>query len=117
MKEWNCGQVYYEKDSSWIFQKRSEYKPRGKTCWESGEDSMWTFEPSAARKVLDSWVQENKITIFRNERLDRTPGGVEKKDGRIVSVRTESGRRYRAKIFLDLSFYKMEESAQQVVQL
>ena len=96
--------AYYEKDSSWIFQKRSEYKPRGKTCWESGEDSMWTFEPSAARKVLDTWVRENRITIFCNERLDRTQDGVEKSGARIVSIRTESGRRFRAKMFLDCTY-------------
>lgn len=96
--------AHYDKDSSWKFQKRSEYKPRGKTCWESGEDSMWTFEPSAARKVLDFWIRDNAIVLHRNERLDRGPGGVEKKDGRIVAIRTESGRRFAAKMFLDCTY-------------
>lgn len=96
--------AYYEKDSSWMFQKRSEYKPRGRTCWESGEDSMWTFEPSAARKVLDFWIRDNAIVVHRNERLDRRPGGVEKKDGRIVAIRTESGKRFAAKMFLDCTY-------------
>lgn len=96
--------AYYEKDSSWKFQKRSEYKPRGKTCWQSGEDSMWTFEPSAARKVLDFWMRDNAIVIHRNERLDRSAKGVEKKDGRIVAIRTESGKRFEAKMFLDCTY-------------
>lgn len=96
--------AYYEKDDSWVFQKRCEYRPRKMTCWESGEDSMWTFEPSAARKVLDGWVRKNRIAVCRNERLVRTPGGVEKKDGRIVAIRTESGRRFEGKMFLDCTY-------------
>ncbi len=96
--------AYYENDAAWKFQTRDEYKPRGQSCWERGEDSMWTFEPSAAREVLEFWVRDNAIVIHRNERLDRGPGGVEKKDGRIVAIRTESGRRFAAKMFIDCTY-------------
>ena len=96
--------AHYEKGSSWKFQRREEYRPRGQSCWESGEDSMWTFEPSAAREVLEFWVRDNALVVRCNERLDRGPGGVEKKDGRIVAIRTEGGRRYAAKMFLDCTY-------------
>ena len=96
--------AHYEKDSAWKFQTRDEYKPRGQSCWERGEDSMWTFEPSAALEVLEFWARENALVIHRNERLDRGPGGVETKDGRIVSIRTESGRRFAAKMFVDATY-------------
>ena len=96
--------AYYETDAAWKFQKREEYRPRGQSCWESGEDSMWTFEPSAALKVLESWEKDWALVIHRNERLDRGPGGVEKKDGRIVAIHTEGGRRYAAKMFLDCTY-------------
>ena len=96
--------AYYERDSAWKFQKREEYRPRGQSCWERGEDSMWTFDPSAALKVLESWERKWSLDIRRNERLDRSPGGVEMKDGRIASIRMESGRRYAAKIFVDATY-------------
>ena len=96
--------AYYESDSAWTFQSRDEYKPRGQSCWERGEDSMWTFEPSAALEVLESWVRDNAIVVHRNERLDRGPGGVETKGGRIVAIRTEGGRRYAAKMFIDCTY-------------
>ena len=96
--------AYYEKDAAWKLQKREEYRPRGQSCWERGEDSMWTFEPSAALKVLEFWEKDWAIVIHRNERLDRGPGGVEMKDGRIVAVRTESGKRFPAKMFIDATY-------------
>lgn len=96
--------AYYEKDAAWKFQRREEYRPRGQSCWERGEDSMWTFEPSAALKVLEFWEKDWAIVIHRNERLDRGPGGVEMKDGRIVAVRTESGKRFAAKMFVDATY-------------
>ena len=96
--------AYYEKPDAWKFQTREEYKPRGQSCWESGEDSMWTFEPSAALKVLEFWEKDWALVIHRHERLDRGPGGVEMKDGRIVAIRTESGKRFAAKMFIDASY-------------
>ena len=59
------------------------------------------IEPSAALKVLEPLEKEWALVIRRNERLDRGPGSVEKKDGRIVAIRTEGGMRYAAKMFLD----------------
>ena len=96
--------AYYETDAAWKFQKREEYRPRGQSCWESGEDSMWTFEPSAALKVLEFWERDNALVIHRNERLDRGSGGVETKGGRIAAIRTESGKRFAAKMFVDATY-------------
>ena len=96
--------AYYETDAAWKFQGRDEYKPRGQSCWERGEDSMWTFEPSAALKVLEFWEKDWAIVIHRNERLDRGPYGVENKDGRIVAIRTESGKRFAARVFVDATY-------------
>ena len=96
--------AHYETDGAWKFQRREEYKPRGQSCWERGEDSMWTFEPSAALKVLEFWERDWALVIRRNERLDRSPGGVEKKNGRIVAIRTESGKRFAAKMFVDATY-------------
>ena len=96
--------AYYEKDSAWKFQRRDDYKPRGQSCWERGEDSMWTFEPSAALKVLEHWEKDNALRIVRGERLDRGPGGVTVENGRITAIRTESGKTFRAKMFIDATY-------------
>ena len=96
--------AFYEKDSAWKFQKRDDYRPRGQSCWERGEDSMWTFEPSAALKVLEYWEKDNALRIVRGERLDRGPGGVTLENGRITAIRTESGKVFKAKIFIDATY-------------
>lgn len=96
--------AYYEKGSSWKWQKRSEYRPRGKTCWESGDDSMWTFEPSAASAVLDFWMRDWKIFVKTNAKLDRSGGGVVTNNGRIESIRLEDGSVYNADYFMDCTY-------------
>jgi len=96
--------AYYENDAAWKFQKREEYRPKGQSCWERGEDSMWTFEPSAALAVLERWERDFALVIIRGERLDRREGGLEKDGARLVAMRTESGRRFAAKIFIDATY-------------
>ncbi len=68
------------------------------------EDSKWIFEPSAALSVLEGWVKRDGLEIVRGEKLDRSPGGVEKRNGAIVGFKTLSGKVYRAKIFIDATY-------------
>ena len=67
-------------------------------------DIYWKFEPSAALAILEGWVDRSGVDLFMRERLDRGAGGVEKEGGRIVSFRTESGRVFRAKVFVDATY-------------
>ena len=62
---------YYENPNSWIWQEKSEYKDGGQTRSSVTEDAMWTFEPSAALTVLNQMIDDEKIKVFYNERLDR----------------------------------------------
>ena len=96
--------AYYEKDAAWKFQKRTEYRPKGQSVWARGEDAMWTFEPSAAESVLDFWLRDWKIKTYLNARLDRGPGGVVKEGRRIVSIRLEDGRVFKARQFIDATY-------------
>ena len=64
---------------------------------------MWTFEPSAALAILEGWERRDGLEIWRGEWLDREHG-VEKKNGRIVSIKTLSGRVYRGKVFVDATY-------------
>src|SRR5437762_1615789 len=47
--------------------------------------------------------REAGVVLVRQERLD-LKGGVEKRDGRIVSIRMESGKAFRSRMFIDATY-------------
>lgn len=95
---------WYKVDSHWKYEKRSDYIPDGQCAGSFGEDSMWTFEPSAALEILERWERENKLEIVRGEFLDRRPGGVVRSGSRIVAIKTLSGKTFRGKMFVDATY-------------
>ena len=95
---------WYKVDSHWKYEKRSAYIPDGQCAGSLGEDSMWTFEPSAALAILERWERENKLEIVRGEFLDRRPGGVVRDGSRIVATKTLSGKIFRGKMFVDATY-------------
>ena len=94
---------WYKDPSHWKYEKRSDYVPDGQCAGSLGEDSMWTFEPSAALAILERWERENSLKILRGEFLDREKG-VAKENGRIVSIRMLSGKVLRGKMFVDATY-------------
>ncbi|HBC30762.1 MAG TPA: xanthan lyase [Clostridiales bacterium] len=90
---------YYDKPENWRWQNSNEYLQDRNV---SGEDAMWTFEPNAAQKVFNAFINEYQIPIV-NERLV-LDNGVVKKNGKIVSIKMESGLYIRGKIFIDASY-------------
>ncbi len=94
---------YYDRPDHWHWQKRSEYRDGGQTKTDEGEDAMWTFEPSAALKVFQQMLENEKIDIRYLQRLDREKG-VEKMKGSILSIAMESGEVYRGTIFIDATY-------------
>ena len=95
--------VYYADGSHWTRQTPESYFPDGQCAGSKGKDSMWTFEPSAALTILEEWERRDGLDIRRGEWLDREHG-VEKKDGRIVSIKTLSGEVYSGKVFVDATY-------------
>ena len=95
--------AYYADPKRWTRQSPESYFPDGQCAGSKGKESMWTFEPSAALEILEGWEKRDGLDIRRNEWLDREQG-VEKKDGRIVSIRTLSGKVYRGKVFVDATY-------------
>ena len=95
----------YQKPESWRWQRMEEFKAGGQgtkaICHE--DKTMWTFEPHVAERVFNKWLEEKGVAVRRGELLDRG-GGVEKKDGRIVSIRTLSGNTYRGRYFIDATY-------------
>ena len=95
---------WYRDEKNWTRQKREDYLPDGQCTGTKGEDSMWTFEPSAALGVIEGWIRRDAIEVVRGEKLDRAPGGVVVKDGRILSFKTLSGRVFKGKMFVDATY-------------
>ncbi len=95
--------TYYDDFSNWKWQKKSEYLDGGQTRTERGENSMWTFEPSAALSVYQDMISKEDISLVYNERLNREKG-IKKRDGKILSIQMESGKVFSGKVFIDATY-------------
>ena len=103
---------HYQKPSSWRWQKQGEYRSGGQSRTSSQEETMWTFEPSAALSIYKDWMAELDIRIVMEQRLDRTPikgsqhriRGVEMDGTRISRIRMESGETYQGRHFIDATY-------------
>jgi hypothetical protein len=93
---------HYDAATSWKQEKPESYRS-GRNSEQSKEDSMWTFEPSVAERLFDEMCRESGVVVVKEERLD-LKNGVEKLNGRIVSIRTESGRMYKGRMFVDATY-------------
>jgi hypothetical protein len=97
--------MHYDKDASWVQQKKSEYgnKGQGTPAMDGENRTMWIFEPHAAEGVFEDYVKEFGLEVVRDEWLDRAKGV--KKDGeKIVSITTLSGKTYAGKMFIDATY-------------
>jgi len=97
--------LHYQKPEAWKWQKMEEYgnKGQGTPAMDGSERTMWIFEPHAAEQVFEDFVKENNIKVYRNEWLDRA-NGVKKENGKIVSIKTLSGKTFRGKMFIDATY-------------
>lgn len=91
---------YYSKPENWKWQNPDEYEQSRN---DKNEDAMWTFEPSAALKVYQEMMKSEKIDLIYNERLNRE-NGVMKQGQKIVEIEMESGRKFKAKMFIDATY-------------
>lgn len=98
--------THYQKEASWKWQKKEEYgnKGQGTPALDGTNRTMWIFEPHAAEGVFEDFVKEYKLTIYRDEWLDRSAKGITKKSGGITSIKTLSGNVYQGKMFIDATY-------------
>jgi len=68
-----------------------------------GKSFSATFEPHVAEKAFNALIADNNIPVMNNERLD-LQNGVVMKSNRIVSFKTESGKLFAAKMFIDATY-------------
>ncbi len=125
---------HYSDEASWKWQKKDEYRSGGQSVTGNTEAAMWTFEPSAALKVLNGMATEADVKVVYGERLDRTQArggtslspsegrgdsktrpsstqsvppklqGVTKTGPRITAITTESGKVFKGKVFIDATY-------------
>lgn len=89
---------YYEQDSVWKFQDRSDYNRM-----QGWDDAMWVFEPHIAENVFEDLIEEYNIEVYRDHWLDRE-NGVVKEGNKIVSIKTINGKEFKGKIFIDATY-------------
>ncbi|MEX2568989.1 MAG: FAD-dependent oxidoreductase, partial [Cyclobacteriaceae bacterium] len=95
---------YYDQPENWKWQKKENYKGVAYSRSEDGEETMWTFEPSAALSVFQQILdKESNIDIVYKERLDRRKGVI-LNQLKIVAIEMESGKKFHGKIFVDATY-------------
>ena len=92
--------LHYLNDDAWVREHRSQYEPGKK--WDSGK-TWWKFEPSVAESIFKDILREAKVPVVYGERLD-LKNGVQKKGSRIIAIKTESGRTYSGRMFIDATY-------------
>ncbi len=97
--------LHYNDSAAWKWQKHSEYgnKGQGTVAMDGENRTMWIFEPHVAEQVFEAFIAENKISVFRDEWLDRS-SGVIKQNQKIESIKTLSGKTFSGKMFIDATY-------------
>jgi hypothetical protein len=91
---------HYQRAEAWRFQQRAEFVSDRQ---QSGEQTMWTFEPHVAEQIMQALVREAGVQVVFNERLDLKQG-VSKEGTDIVAIRMESGQTFRGRCFIDATY-------------
>jgi hypothetical protein len=96
---------HYQTEEAWLWEKREEYgnTGQGTPAIDGDKRTMWIFEPHVAEQIFEDFISENNISVFRDRWLDRE-NGVEKQNGKIVSITMLNGETYKAKLFIDATY-------------
>jgi hypothetical protein len=96
---------HYNQPEAWKWQTKDSYgnKGQGTPAIDGNERTMWIFEPHAAEQVFEDFVKEHKITVVRDEWLDRAKG-VKMVGPKIAAITTLSGKTYAGKMFIDATY-------------
>ncbi len=96
---------HYQDSAAWRWQKHAEYgnTGQGTRAIDGDARTMWIFEPHVAEQVFEDYVKEYDLKVCRDEWLDRE-SGVLKERGRIVSIKTLSGKTYKGNMFIDATY-------------
>ncbi|MBI2948468.1 MAG: FAD-dependent oxidoreductase [Verrucomicrobia bacterium] len=65
-----------------------------------GKDEQWTFEPHVAENLFFQMVNEARVPVYLQQRL----ASVRKEGARITEIAMDSGKIFRAKMFIDATY-------------
>lgn len=95
---------HYHTAEAWKYETREEYVPKHRLAVSEDMQLHWFFEPQVAARFLRELLTEAGVEVIYQSPLDRSPGGVRKEGGRIVSIRTVDGREFAGQVFIDTSY-------------
>ena len=97
--------LHYSDTSAWKWQKKEEFGNigQGTPAIDGQNRTMWLFEPHVAEMIFEDYIREYNIPVYRDEWLDRK-AGTEIRGGKIISITTLSGKKFRGKIFIDATY-------------
>lgn len=64
------------------------------------DNRKWMYEPHVAEQVFLDMLREEGVAVMLNETLK----SAQRKDAKIVSIRTYSGKKFTARVFIDASY-------------
>lgn len=99
------GRIYthYQQPGAWVSETRAEYVPKHPDNITESMKVHWFVEPKVAHRTFEALLAESKATLVLNDRL-LLDGGVTKQGNRIVSIKTEGGREFAGRVFIDCSY-------------
>src|SRR5262249_25814728 len=91
---------HYDRPEAWKYGKREDYN-----SYRPADDTMWTFEPHVAERILRDMLTEHKVAVVLGERLKES-GGARRISpmGPIGPIEMQSGKKYHARVFIDATY-------------
>lgn len=90
---------HYDDPGAWNLAKRPAKAPNF-----IDDGAMWQFEPKVAERIYEDWLKQAGVPVIRSRPIDRRPGAVEVKGGKIVAFRAKSGERFTGRVFIDATY-------------
>ncbi|KAK0388551.1 hypothetical protein NLU13_4794 [Sarocladium strictum] len=99
----------YQNNTLWTKQSRTTYvdkriQAQPGVAVDEKLKVQWTFEPRIAQQILEDWVKEEKVPVFRNISIKQSKQGVTKQGATITSLVAENGTVFRGKMFIDAGY-------------
>ncbi len=94
--------AYYRQPNAWKFERASDYRS-GRNSETDDEDTMWTFEPHVAEKILREMLAECEVPLHLNKSLDRTRPAL-RKERDLTAITTQDGDLYYGRRFIDATY-------------
>ncbi|MEM1353477.1 MAG: FAD-dependent oxidoreductase [Planctomycetota bacterium] len=97
--------AYYQNDDAWKHQTMQQFvdTPGAGRTVNHDTKTLWSFEPSAAKAIMDRYLKTHEIPVYPDHWLDRE-GGVAMDGQRITAITTLNGETFNAKVFIDATY-------------